>query len=163
MLLTKEVTISLSYQAQTAVLTALQGDSCRALAIHFVSGDTPWEIPTDGDVFVQYTCADGTAGIFDTLPDGAPAYEISGDTLTVRFPAAMCAVPGTTKAQVTIFSGGEQLSTFPVELRVLPQVTQKPGNGSYVNLQSWLLSYVTEEAFITAVLAALPNGDEVYY
>lgn len=163
MLFTKNATTNLSYQAPVIHMTALQGDSCRALAVQFFSGDEPWEIPADGDVFIQYICQDGTGGIFDTLPNGEAAYQIAGDTLTIRFPASMCAVSGVTKVQVTIFSGGEQVSTFPVELRVLPQIGQKMGDGKYVNLQSWLLSYVTQEPFVKAVVSALPDGDGVKY
>lgn len=163
MLLTKKVTTNLSYQAATTHLTVLQGDSCRALTVQFFNGEEPWTIPADADVFVQYTCANGSCGIFDTLPDGEPAYQIEDDTLTVRFPAEMCAVSGVTRAQVTIFSGGAQVSAFPVELCVLPQVTHKASDGKYVNLQTWLMSFVTEGPFIASVVAALPDGDEVSY
>lgn len=163
MLFTKKVTTNINYQASPVHLTVLQGDSCRALELQFYSGEEPWVLPPDGDVFIQYTCADGSEGIFDTLPDGEPAYIIAGATLTIRIPEMMCAVPGVTKAQVTIFGDGEQISAFPMELRVLPQVTQKSADGKYVNLQSWLLGYVTKNPFIAAVVAALPNGDEVSY
>ena len=163
MLHTKKMTTNLSYPASPIHMTALQGDSCRALELQFYSGEEPWVIPADGDVFIQYTCADGTEGIFDTLPDGEPAYIIAGPTLTIKFPAEMCAVPGITKVQVTLFSAGEQISSFPIELRVLPQVTQQSADGKYLNLQKWLLSFTTDKTFVSAVVAALPDGDEVSY
>ena len=163
MLLTKKVTTNLSYPATPIHLTVLQGDSCRALELQFYSGEDPWVIPADGDVFIQYTCADGSAGIFDTLPNAEAAYIIAGATLTIRFPESMCAVPGITKVQVTIFSAGEQISSFPVEIRVLPQVLKKVADGNYVNLRKWLMDYATEEPFVRAVVAALPDGDGVRY
>ena len=89
MLITKEVTTNLSYPASPIVLTVLQGDSCRALAVEIFAGEEPWEIPEGGDVFVRYTCADGSGGIFDTLADGTPAYQAEGNRLTVRFPEEM--------------------------------------------------------------------------
>lgn len=163
MLHTKEVTTNLSYPAIPAALTVLQGDSCRALKVRFFSGEMPWEIPENSDVFIQYTCADGSGGVFDTLPDGTVAAQVEGNAVTLRIPAEMCAVPGKTMAQVTIFSQGEQISAFPVEVRVLAQVGLRSGKGNYANLQKWLLAYVTEEPFVSAVVAALPNGDEVSY
>ena len=163
MLHTKEISTNLSYPTIPIALTVLQGDSCRALAVRFFTGEDPWEIPENCDVFMQYICADGSGGIFDTLPDGTPAAQVEGNKITLRIPQEMCAVPGKTMAQVTIFSQGEQISVFPVEIRVLPQVGMKAGNGGYTNLQKWLLSYVTERPFVSAVIAALPNGDEVRY
>ncbi|MBE6957770.1 MAG: hypothetical protein E7447_01275 [Ruminococcaceae bacterium] len=163
MLFTKKVTTNINYQASPIHLTALQGDNCRALELQFYCGEEPWVLPPDGDVFIRYTCADGSGGIFDTLPNGEPAYILAGATLTIHIPEMMCAVPGVTKAQVTIFSDGAQISSFPIELRVLPQVGQKMADGKYVNLRKWLMSYVTEEPFVEAVVAALPSGDGVKY
>lgn len=140
MLLTKEVTMNLNYREAPIVMDALQGDSGRALAIHFAAGETPWEIPADADVLLQYCCADGTGGMFDSLPDGTCAYSVNGDTLTICLVSQLCAVAGCTKLQVTLFSGGAQISTFPVEIRVAPQIHADAASGEYINLLQWWLS-----------------------
>lgn len=185
MLLTKEVTMNLSYRESPIVVDALQGDSCRALMIHFIAGEAAWKIPADADIILQYCCADGSGGMFDALPDGAPACSADGDTLTVYLVPQMCAVAGCTKLQVTIISDGAQISTFPVEIRVTEQVNNQSASGEYTNLQKWLdrhdlkgepgadgytpvkgVDYYTEsekKEMMWAILAILPNGDEVLY
>ena len=185
MILTKEVTMNLNYRGAPIVIHALQGDSCRALVVHFVAGETVWEIPADAEIFLQYCCADSTGGTFDALSDGASAYSVSGDTLTINLIPQLCAVAGYTELQITIISGGVQLSTFPVEIQVAPQVNADAASREYTNLQKWLdrhdlkgepgkdgytpvkgVDYYTEkekQEMVWAVLAALPNGDEVSY
>ena len=185
MFLTKEITMNLGYQEQPIVMDAMQGDSGRTLKIHLVERETPWILPNDAEIILRYCCADGTGGMYDTLPNGMPAYSADGNALTIALIGQMCAVAGCTKVQVTIFSDGVQISTFPVELRVIPQVDAKAAEAEYYNLQKWLdtrdlkgepgkdgytpvkgVDYYTEEEkqeMVWAVLAALPNGDEVLY
>lgn len=181
MLLTKEVTMNLNYRGTPIVLDALQGDSCRALVIHFVAGETAWEIPADAEVFLQYCCADGTGGTFDALSDGTSAYSVNGDALTINLVPQLCAVAGHTQLQVTLCSGDTQLTTFPIVIRVSPQVNADTACGEYTNLQQWLdrheftgkpgksnhipekgVDYWTEtdkEEIVAEVLAELPIGD----
>ena len=164
MLLTKKVTVNLGYRDAGTVLDGVQGDSGRALQIVPMIGETVWRIPGDTKILLQYVCEDGTGGIYDALSDGTSAYVIEDDdSLTVTLIPQLFSVAGTTKLQITIFSGGEQISTFPVIIRVAPAVTGEPGDGTYVNLQQWLLEAVCNEAVVTAVVQALPDGDEVSY
>ena len=185
MLLTKEVTMNLSYQEQPIIMDVMQGDSGRTLTIHLVERETPWVLPNDAEIILRYCCADGTGGMYDTLANGTPAYYVEGNALTVALVNQMCAVAGCTKVQVTIFSGGAQISTFPVELRVIPQVDAKAAAGEYYNLQKWLdsrdlkgdpgkdgytpvkgVDYFTDSEksqMKWEILAMLPNGDEVLY
>lgn len=164
MLLTKEVTVNLGYRENLTVLDAMQGDSGRALNIHFVSGETAWQLPEDIQVVLQYGCEDSTGGTYDSLPGGAPAYTVSGEnSLTVALIPQLFAVAGITKLQITLLSGGTQISTFPVTIRVSPGVTGEASGGEYVNLQKWLLEAVRQDAFVAAVLGVIPDGDEVSY
>lgn len=182
MLLTKEVIMNLNYRGTPIVLDALQGDSGRAVAVHLVAGETPWEIPQDAYISMQYQCEDGSGGIFDSLSDGTAAYSVNESTLTIYLAEQLCAIAGCTKVQVTIICDGVQLSTFPIEIRVTEQVNGEIASGEYINLQKWLLrpesrgdpgytpvkgvDYYTDEdkaEMVDAVLAAIPNGDEVMY
>lgn len=163
MLLTKEVTLNLKYREKPVTVDAMQGDSGRVLIVRFTAGEVSWEIPQDAQVVLQYRCADGTGGCYDSLPEGAPAYAVNGDVLTVFLAPQLCAVAGITKLQVTIFSAGMQISAFPVEIRVTEQATAEKIGGEYTNLQKWLQQQVQQQSFVDAVLAALPNGDEVSY
>lgn len=163
MLLTKEVTMNLSYRDVPIVMDVSQGDSARALSVRFMQGETPWEIPDDAKIFVQFQCADGTGGTFDSLPDNTPAYSVNGEVLTVYLAPQVCAVAGCTKVQVTLLSGGAQISTFPVEVRVTQQVDSGVAGGEYTNLHQWLYDPAIRDAVVADVMAALPNGDEVAY
>lgn len=137
MILTKEATMNLHYRGNPIVMDALQGDSGRALVIHFLAGETPWSIPENTHILVQYCCQDGTGGIYDSLPDDTSAYVIDGDTLTVFLASAVCAVAGETKLQVTLLNDGVQLSSFPVVIQVTPQVNAQAESGEYTNLMQW--------------------------
>ena len=154
MLLTKEVTMNLNFRSEPIVVDLQQGDSGRSLSICLMAGETPWEIPVDADIILQYCCADGTGGVYDALPDGAAAYSVEGSTLTICLIPQLGAVPGCTKLQITILSNGAQISTFPVELRVAPQVNGQIADGEYINLHKWLSGAIPE---------VVPNGDEVMY
>ena len=188
MLLTKKVTMNLQYQETPFVLDAMQGDSGRALEIAFMAGQDPWEIPEQIQIILQYQCADGTGGTFDTLPDGKPAYSIGENTITVFLISNIFAVAGESKLQVTLLSDNKQISTFPVEIRVMEQVSANAAAGDYSNLQQWLdslnligtpgkdgkdghtpvkgVDYFTpaeKREMMLGVLDMLPNGDEVSY
>ena len=163
MLLTKEVNMNLNYRSTPVVLDVVQGDSARTLTIHFSAGESAWEIPADAQIAVQYQCQDGSGGVFDSQSDGVCAYTVKGDTLTLSLPPALCAVPGDTNLQVSILSDGQQISTFPVKLQVVPHVNAVIAAGEYTNLQQWLETQLVQEQIVAKVLAALPNGDEVAY
>ena len=164
MLLTKEVTVNLGYRENPAVLDGMQGDSGRALKVRFAMGEEPWRIPGDLQVLLQYACEDGTGGTYDTLSDGTPAYTVGDDdTLTISLVNQLFSVAGNTKLQITLFSGGTQISAFPVAIRVEGGIAGKKGNGNYVNLQKWLGEAVHQDPFIKAVLGVIPDGDEVKY
>ena len=137
MLLTKQVTINLHYREAPVVLDVMQGDSGRGLEVHFMAGEQTWEIPADADLVMQYQCQDGSGGVFDTLSDGAPAYTLADNVATIQLPPQICATAGCTKLQITLLSGGVQISTFHMEIRVAPQVNAKTAAGDYTNLAQW--------------------------
>ncbi len=137
MLLTKEVTMNLNYRGNPIVLDALQGDSCRALTVHLVSGEAPWVIPEAAAVILQYECSDGTGGAYDTQSDDLPAYSIQGSAITISLIPELFAVPGCTKLQVTFLSEGRQLTTFAIEIHVEKAVNTQISSGEYVNLLRW--------------------------
>jgi len=119
-------------------MDALQGDSGRELIVHLLSGDDYWEIPDDADALIQYRCADGSGGAYDTLSDGSPAYSTDGHTIRISLIGQLFAMAGITRMQVTFVRQSVQLSTFPVEIRVASQVNAEIADSEYVNLAQWL-------------------------
>jgi hypothetical protein len=164
MLLTKEVTVNVGYRENPVVLDGMQGDSGRALKVRFAAGEESWRLPGDLQVLLQYVCADGTGGTYDTLPDGTHAYTVGDDdTLTIFLANQLFSAEGNTKLQITMFSGDAQISAFPVMIRVTSGVAVEKDAGNYVNLQKWLGEAVHQDPFIKAVLGVIPDGDEVKY
>ena len=138
MLIIKEVTTHLNYRGAPITVDAVQGDSGRGVVLHCMSGETPWSLPEEANIVLQYRCEDGTGGVYDTLADGQPAYSVDGDAITVFFAPEVCAVAGCTKFQVTVISANLQLSTFHMEIRIAPQVEAGTAAGNYINLEQWL-------------------------
>lgn len=138
MLITKEIAMNLNYRESTPVLDVIQGDSARAVVIHCMAGEEAWNIPEDVSIVIQYQCQDGTGGIYDSLSSGSAAYSVLGNDLTIMLASQLCAVPGKTDLQVTMFSADAQISTFHIELRVAPQINAQTEGEVYTNLAQWL-------------------------
>ena len=67
---------------------------------------------------IRYVKADGTGGNYDALPDGTPAFTISGNVLTVALAPQVCTFPGIVKMVVAIIDGETYLHTFPLDIKV---------------------------------------------
>lgn len=67
---------------------------------------------------IRYVKADGTGGNYDALPDGTPAFTISGNVLTVALAPQVCTFPGIVKMAVAIIDGETYLHTFPLDIKV---------------------------------------------
>lgn len=67
---------------------------------------------------IRYVKADGTGGNYDALPDGTPAFTISGNVLTVALAPQVCTFPGIVKMAVAINDGETYLHTFPLDIKV---------------------------------------------
>ena len=72
---------------------------------------------------IRYVKADGTGGNYDTLPDGTPAFTISGNVLTVALAPQVCTAVGIVKMVVAIIEEDAYLHTFPFKI----QVHRNPG------------------------------------
>ena len=138
MLIAKEIAMNLNYRGSTPVLDVIQGDSARAVVIHCMAGEEAWNIPEDVSIVIQYQCQDGTGGVYDSLPSGGAAYSVLGNALTIMLASQLCAVPGKTDLQVTMFSADAQISTFHIEIRVAPQINAQTEGEVYTNLAQWL-------------------------
>lgn len=145
MVITNNVTINLDRKDVAPLIDAVQGDTCsRNIAIALMlNEEEPWPIPEGVSVCVGYNKPDGTRGIYDTLPDGNPAWSIAGNVVTVAIAPQVLTADGEVKLAVSLMSGKAELSTFPVIIRV----EALPGFGGvsedYVAVGS-LLPAVTE-------------------
>lgn len=137
---TKNLTVDLVRRNMLPKVELVQGDSAAALSCRLLCDGSPWTVPQNAAVLLRYQ--NGKAGgEYDTLPDGKPAYGVSGSTVTVYLAPAVCAMAGKTDFQVVIYAGDRQKSTFRIPLMIQGEVSGSEEPQSYTNLTQWLLQH----------------------
>jgi hypothetical protein len=117
-----ELKLDLLHQGIPQRITAVQCDSCsRVLALQLFADHRPWAVPEDIQVLIRYRKSDRTGGVYDTLPNGDPAWEIRNGVLMVTLAPQALTVPGETPLAITLLQGDQQLTTFPLVMDVQPQ------------------------------------------
>lgn len=107
------------------IIHAVQDDSnSRKIAFSIYAGGAQWAVPNGTLVTVRYKKSDGTAGFYDTLPDGStPAATINGNVVTVALVPQVFTVRGNVPVQIKLYdSAGTSITTFAVVMHVLPNV-----------------------------------------
>ena len=139
------------------VLDAVQGENGRAVAVSLFEKGQPWNIPAGAYALIRYARPDACGGIYDTLPGGAPACGIQGNTVTAQLTAQALAVAGMVSVQLAIVYEEVQLATFIFLVRV----ESDPSAGTaaaeeYVNLLPQLIQDAknTADAAEQAALSA---------
>lgn len=104
---------------------AVQDDSnSRKIAFNIYAGGAQWVVPDGTLVTVRYKKPDGTAGFYDTLPDGStPAATIDGNVVTVALVPQAFTVIGNVPVQIKLYdSAGTSIATFAVVMHVSANV-----------------------------------------
>lgn len=107
------------------IIHAVQDDSnSRKIAFSIYAGGTQWAVPDGTLVTVRYKKPDGTAGFYDTLPDGStPAATIDGNVVTVALVPQALTVCGNVPVQIKLYdSAGTSIATFAVVMHVSANV-----------------------------------------
>lgn len=107
------------------IIHAVQDDSnSRKIAFSIYAGGAQWAVPDGTLVTVRYKKPDGTAGFYDTLPDGStPAATIDGNVVTVALVPQAFTVIGNVPVQIKLYdSAGASIATFAVVMRVSANV-----------------------------------------
>lgn len=107
------------------IIHAVQDDSnSRKIAFNIYAGGAQWAVPDGTLVTVRYKKPDGTAGFYDTLPDGStPAATIDGNVVTVSLVPQAFTVCGNVPAQIKLYnSAGASIATFAVVMHVSANV-----------------------------------------
>ena len=107
------------------IIHAVQDDSnSRKIAFSIYAGGAQWAVPNGTLVTVRYKKSDGTAGFYDTLPDGStPAATINGNVVTVALVPQVFTVRGNVPVQIKLYdSAGTSITTFAVVMHVLSNV-----------------------------------------
>lgn len=107
------------------IIHAVQDDSnSRKIAFNIYAGGAQWAVPDGTLVTVRYKKPDGTAGFYDTLPDGStPAATIDGNVVTVALVLQAFTVRGNVPVQIKLYdSTGASIATFAVVMHVSANV-----------------------------------------
>lgn len=107
------------------IIHAVQDDSdSRKIAFSIYAGGAQWAVPDGTLVTVRYKKPDGTAGFYDTLPDGStPAATIDGNVVTVALVPQAFTVCGNVPVQIKLYnSAGASIATFAVVMLVSANV-----------------------------------------
>lgn len=107
------------------IIHAVQDDSnSRKIAFSIYAGGMQWAVPDGTLVTVRYKKPDGTAGFYDTLPDGStPAATIYGNVVTVALVSQAFTVLGNVPVQIKLYdSAGTSIATFAVVMHVSANV-----------------------------------------
>lgn len=107
------------------IIHAVQDDSnSRKIAFSIYAGGAQWAVPDGTLVTVRYKKPDGTAGFYDTLPDGStPAATIDGNVVTVALVPQAFTVRGNVPVQIKLYdSAGASIATFAVVMHVSANV-----------------------------------------
>lgn len=107
------------------IIHAVQDDSnSRKIAFNIYAGGAQWAVPDGTLVTVRYKKPDGTAGFYDTLPDGStPAATVDGNVVTVDLVPQVLTVRGNVPVQIKLYdSAGASIATFAVVMHVSANV-----------------------------------------
>lgn len=144
MKVTHEIEIDLTRNAGSVCVPVMKGDAySRVLRIVLSQGRKPWAVPEDAAVVVDYKKPDGTAGVYDTMPDGAAAWEVEEGKLLLHLAPQMLTAAGTVQARVKLIRGEAVLSVFPFRIIVGRSVGAGAESEDYINWRSAFLPQVT--------------------
>lgn len=101
------------------IISIMQGDiSTHQIVCTILKDRKKWLPPSGTTILVRYSNSYGTGCTYDTLPDGEPAWEINGNTVSVILVPQVLALPGSVTVVVSFLSGAQVLSVFKVLVMV---------------------------------------------
>ena len=108
-------------QQQFPPIRVMQGDNdSRAIAISLFDGAAAYEIPQDAEAVVRFRRADGSGGVYDTLPNGDTAWSLEENTVTVMLAPQVMAAWGSVAVSVALVYRQQILGIVPFSVTVLP-------------------------------------------
>ncbi len=123
MIITNKVNLDLKRPSWITPIFAVQDDKySRNIELTLTCDGIPWVVPADAVPVISYSKANGTGGLYDTLPDGTQAWTVQGNVLTVALAPQVLTLPGAVSLAVTLIQGQIQISTFALLIDVHPAV-----------------------------------------
>lgn len=110
----------------------------RQIELELYCGSEAWVIPEDVHPIICYQKADGTGGVYDTVPDGKLAWTVAGNILTVDIAPQVLTCVGPVRMAVDILHGNAKVSTFTMMLYVQEAIPLGLPSGDYFQLEGFL-------------------------
>lgn len=137
----------------------MQGDAnSRAICYRLYADGSSYEIPSGVSLRIAYEKADKTSGVYSQLPDGSSAYEISGNTVTIRLIEDISAKSGMALVQPILYdSDGNTLGIWCTEIIVRRGVS-KESSSTGVNYSSYENDIGTLQAKVKRLESLVDGG-----
>ena len=143
MTITHKLKLDLQRKGELQRIDVVQGDALtRQVDLVLENGGKPWLFPICEPV-ARYCKPDGTMGVYDTLPTGAPAFSYAGNMLTLVLAPQMLTCPGVVQVQVEMNDQELKLATFTFLVVVEPGVALYGESEDYVNWTKIFLPQTT--------------------
>lgn len=138
MVVTKTFNVDLVRLEVPPTWACMQGDAnSRAICYRLYADGLSYEIPSGVSLRIAYEKADKTSGVYSQLPDGSSAYEISGNTVTIRLIEDISAKSGMALIQPILYdSDGNTLGIWYTEI-VVRRGVSKESSSTGVNYSSY--------------------------
>lgn len=141
MIVTQNLKMDLDRPGSGLEVSAVCGDQyTRRVCLALYENGVEWCIPEELSVTVWYEKADGTGGVYDTLPNGQCAWSGEGNCLTILLAPQMMTAPGVVRVQLELGSGEQILHSFGFYLRV-SDMADEASSEPYVN---WRASFLPQ-------------------
>ena len=159
MLVTKTFNVDLVRLEVPPTWACMQGDAnSRAICYRLYSDGLSYEIPSGVSLRIAYEKADKTSGVYSQLPDGSSAYEISGNTVTIRLIEDVSAKSGMALVQPILYdSDGNILGIWSTEIVVWRGVS-KESSSTGVNYSSYENDIGTLQARVKRLESLVDGG-----
>ena len=138
MVITKRFDVDLVRRKIPLCLDCMQGDTdSRAIEYALSEDGSTYTIPSNATLRIAYEKADKTGGVYSQMPDGSAAYEIRGNTVTIRLVADVLAEAGMAVVQPILYdSNGAILGVWSTDI-VVWRAVSKEQTSTGVNYSSY--------------------------
>lgn len=159
MVVTKTFDVDLVRLEVPPTWACMQGDAnSRAICYRLYADGSNYEIPSGVSLRIAYEKADKTSGVYSQLPDGSSAYEISGNTVTIRLIEDISAKSGMALVQPILYdSDGNTLGIWYTEIIVRRGVS-KESSSTGVNYSSYENDIGTLQAKVKRLESLVDGG-----
>lgn len=159
MVVTKTFNVDLVRLEVPPTWACMQGDAnSRAICYRLYADGSSYEIPSGVSLRIAYEKADKTSGVYSQLPDGSSAYEISGNTVTIRLIEDISAKSGMALVQPILYDSDENtLGIWYTEIIVRRGVS-KESSSTGVNYSSYENDIGTLQAKVKRLESLVDGG-----